>query len=504
MVDPTPQSLSLSEEVRKLLSNGANSADNLRETLLTVTAVNITPVIPGGPFTNTIKEINGEPHWEGIRPTAVRGVWRWWVRTLLASILWEKEIRNYDYQTLAKIEAKELGLGSINVGGGVKGEASKLVLEVKVNNNLHPPLTKGYFELRGVKRYLGRKKSGKFGINFDNLTMGLLRNLVGRNINYYYNDPSMVLLSIPRYTLLVMDEIGRDPYRGVPHKLYLKQPMPPNGIEVKLTLKSRGKVSEIAAVMGTVALLLSITLGGLGQASSRGFGKMRIESIDGGSMSALAEDVINNLSNLARGQGNAQSFLRNLIEIIKEAEGLRDVIRAAQANSRSPSPLPRTPTFHTDTLKFRIISNPKCRVRNSAFPVRDSWTALIAIGRACLKSEWKAIKGLGWRASGRRLHTWPLGLPRNIKGKGYVLGNNEAGRLTSLIRFTPFELSGRGRLVVLAYAFKTSDLEVLRKSLYHVGTRNLLVSRIGIRGNQRVTGDDYLIEAFNTATQILS
>lgn len=492
----------LGEEVAKLLKVGTNLADNLHEELLTVTTVNVSPVILGGPYTNTIKEVHGKPYWEGIRPTAVRGVWRWWVRALLAGILWDSGVRDYDYQRLAEIEARKLGLGSIDTGRGIRGEASKLIIEVRVND-VTDPLPEVKFKLKRARKYIVRRRSGKYGINAERLTQDLLTHNTGGINGYYHSDPSAVLLSIPRYLLSVMDEIGRNPYDEVPHKLYLRQPIPPGGLEAEFTLRSRGKVSDAVAMMGAVALILTLTLGGLGQAGSRAFGKMRVKGV-GGRMSDQVEGIMSNLRKMEKGYTSAESLLKNVMESLREARGLKDIVREVQASSGNWPYLPKVPTFHTDTLMLRVINKPKCHVRGRPFPVKDSWSALIAVGRACLKTEWKIIKRAGRYASGRALHTWPLGLPRNVRGKGYILRGNGPGRLTSLVRFTILESDNTGNCGILVYAFKTGDLETLRKSLLHVGVRRLPVSRIGIHYKRSVEGIDYLKDAFDTVVSLLS
>jgi len=69
--------------------------------------------------------------------------------------------------------------------------------------------------------------------------------------------------------------------------------------------------------------------------------------------------------------------------------------------------------------EIRLIKPVCAPIDGRKYNVNSVEGVLSAIGLATLKSTWKAHCG-NLRGSGREYHTWVLGLPRKVKGKGYV------------------------------------------------------------------------------------
>ena len=418
------------------VERGRGKAEGLYSEVYRLSAVNSTPVIAGGPDGNTVHRIGGQLEWWGIRPTAVRGVWRWWIRALLAGLLWE-EGYTCDYERLVRLEEK-LGLGST-------AEASKVFLRVKSKINGRPS---------------------------TNTNSGIISKL-----RY-----------IPRYKLLT---IGSRNYSQI---LLNKQPIPPGHVSLDITLYSRDRVfTKPYEDLYKYALWLALALSGIGQMTSRGFGKFSLKG-------PWDEEI---------SQIKITQILNNIRDTIERININIEEIRGCQKISRDTD-LPLTPTFHEKTLRIVLLSDVKNIRVEGCIECRGTchniWQVLQSIGYATMKNAWKACEKGKLKIEGGKYHTWPLGLPRkgerrdwNTKKIDIYVNNKKVnsvnynprikiptgylfeaiekieknkeykiGRLQSLIRFTPI-VKDNGGFDVLIYGFLTSDLEFLLKNLYHYG-----------------------------------
>ncbi len=499
--------------VEELVKEGASGAEEMLEPIVEVEAVNTTPLIPGGPDTYTVNE-RGE--WEGIRPTALRGVWRWWVRTLLAGILWEKGVRDYDYQKLALIESKLLGLGAVEGkvdNTVIESEATRIVLSIDDVNIQEKPLRMEKFVVN--QRFIRRKRGGE-----EPNVSAILKDYVrSARRTRYESEPWKILLSIPRYILI---RTGKN-VRQTTMELYRRQPIPPGKVRVRISLREFKRIgkplSKTGIILGSAALILALAWGGVGQATTRGFGKFSKISILKDKL-GVASKVLNVVGSVSR--GDLREVVRGIISIVSESipgretsELLKHFKIHEKTEGSKRYTLPLTPTFHPDTIYIKIVSNPVVRVNGGRYQVFDVWSAIVAVGRACLKLEWKALASRKFRVSGKEFHTWPLGLPRYVERMktGYAFKEDNAyvaGRLTSLIRFTPLD-SSRENVKVLVYAFKTLDLERVCRELLHLsdGVENKVselpaLDPVTKRVLGRCSSTDYLSIAFNTVVNILS
>jgi len=425
-------------DLASIARKGYEKAYSTLTPIWSVHAVNSTPVIAGGPDGNTVHKVDGQLKWWGIRPTAVRGVWRWWIRALLAGLLWE-EGYTCDYRGIAKLEER-LGLGTTS-------EASKVFLDIEIPDGITDPCQSEYCDIINKIKY------------------------------------------IPRYRLLT---VGHRNYMEI---LLKKQPIPPESIELHVTIFSRDeRYTKPYEDLYKYALWLALALGGIGQATSRGFGKFSLRGPDG-------ENV-------------PQINVSRILERLRESKKLKGVLGDLSGCGKVEGDhLAMIPTFHEDVFKVKIVGNinfinisirnrgkigcVQCRGRCG-----DIWQVLQSIGNATLKNAWKACKEGRLRVKGGKYHTWPLGLPRMVGRPdrnarmikigdappielsphekiptGYLFeiirnlkpskNKYETGRIQSLIRFTPF--SRDDRFGVIVYGFLTRDLDYMLKKLYHYG-----------------------------------
>ncbi|MCD6514482.1 MAG: hypothetical protein J7L07_06130, partial [Candidatus Odinarchaeota archaeon] len=114
--------------------------------------------------------------------------------------------------------------------------------------------------------------------------------------------------------------------------------------------------------------------------------------------------------------------------------------------------MPEIPSLDPDFTYFRLEVIPCFKSRLEV---------LYAIGNATLKQEWKKIAGMNRKGSGRFLHTWILGLPREQKERGYISGTE---RRQSAIRMTVKRYASKYFIVL--YGFLSKDWP---KDLKHVG-----------------------------------
>lgn len=457
--------------IQEYLSRSAEDAEKLCPPIHSVTAVNTTPVIAGGPDGISVHRVSGQLEWWGIRPTAVRGVWRWWIRVLLAGLLWGEGV-TCDYRGLAELE-RLAGMGSTE-------EATGVFLEVKSNVSARPveKLDESFFgDRRRAVQVLERRCKGR--------------------------EPSGLecLYLIPRYRLLAMS-----PEAGV-RILVDRQPMPPHSVKLNITIRLRRERFRRYAPLYREALGLALALGGIGQMTSRGFGKF-------------------SFSGLSLGGGLVGEVYGRLRRALEEDGVLGELVEAARKTGRrtrgacieaGDAGLPLVPAFHPEATRLELVKRTKYLLEpRPRGPLRyggecnTALDVLVSSGRAFLKAEWKLARGDSLFASGARYHTWTAGLPRVIKRRhatGYLLGNGEPGRWQSPIRVTP--IPGRPWSVAV-YGFRTRDLYRLvvdEELTYHYLRRRRIPRHRPVLDILRGEGksvEEAFDEAFDMVVDILS
>lgn len=440
------------------------------DTLYQVNAENITPVFAGGPDGNTVTS-SGE--WWGLRPTALRGVWKWWVRALLSGLLWE---RGYtcDYKAMARFE-EVLGLGSLR-------RRSEVFLDVLSLEYKSPPCTDKW--IRPIRRYCnykGRiiiKKLEKDYLNNKNVSCSTLYFL-------FLVDRIRLLTTGMRCNSLEIVEF-----------LKLHQPIMPGKVSLSVAIRTSNKEYEKYGELYKNALILALFLGGVGQITSRGFGKFMVHD-NFLEKNYLSDNLVKTF--LERIEENID--IDNLININKNKIELQKV---------SEKDFPIIPTFHPDKMKYEVLKEVRYIEYGGQFSSqkkysRNIWDVLISVNRAVLKNYWKIFSHKKPSSLGDVYHTWVLGLPRSIVEKGglktgyFIKSNNgfDEGRWQSSIRFTPIESiepsekeSRKRKFGTIVYSFITRDLmELYRgsKLLYHFSKK---------RGHRKV----HLINVFDPVT----
>lgn len=443
---------------------GWRTAEGLWDTLVEMSVVNCSPAILGGPRGLTIDPRSNR--FEGLRPTSLRGVWRWWVRAITAGILWEAGYAP-SYSDICKLERK-MGLGSTD-------HATDYVLETDI-----------------IREQPKAQEAER--------------------------DLPELLEQIPRYRLISMVRLPEPRADALPgHKRYLetlrsrgrrgailfRRPIKAGDLGLKIRLRARLRRDRGYERVMVNALGMALLLGGIGQATSRGFGRFKPE------FDTIRGEFSENLSYLVYNllQGSTSEVKRAVFSLIDD-EGLKNLLRrdAEELNIKKKGPheiVPRIPSVHRACMRIEVVTPRTRHVREEAgYMVGE----MVSAGEASLKSRWRRLYGLH-RSKGKLLHTWPLGLPRGqaIKvrsqggakimlgyygetpelkaefrkvGRGvlslqlrrYVGKQNElvdkTMRMQSLIRIA---VLSEKRFII--YGFKTEDLMRLWNVLVHVGTK---------------------------------
>ena len=459
----------MSSALSGYVERGAAAARAGSPELFRVSVSNSLPLIAGGPDGNTTFVEGGKRQWWGLRATAVRGVWRWWVRALLAGLLWGEGYA-CDYEGLARIE-KALGLGDT-------GEASSVYLNVEYEVKGEPRNQLNEGLLRGKPHEIIRKlENACRGRKWDDLDLSCL-------------------YLVPRYRLLVT---GKKPWERK-EILLSRQPIPPGSADVRVSLRLRQGCERYRRyeAIYRYALLLALGLGGVGQVTSRGFGKFSLEE-------------------------GLEVWDRNLVKNVYEdlsselGSSLDTILRVASSSCKKRGRLPFVPTFHPDTALYGVVDaakyigapHPSLSEPRYYGSCRSELDVLVSVGRAALKAEWKLFHGKRLFVRGRSFHTWLMGLPKAIVRQGTpesgyffdVNGGLELGRWQSSVRMTPFSRNGGWGVAV--YGFLTEDFyEALRRGLCHKpkGRRCEKLERY-LRGRDL---EDVFRESFDTVVGLLS
>ncbi|AGJ62069.1 hypothetical protein [Saccharolobus islandicus] len=179
------------------------------------------------------------------------------------------------------------------------------------------------------------------------------------------------LLAIPRFYLKAMGRKEMLPNQ-VMQELLKSQPMKP-GLRIRIKVYSRNK--EISRLFVS-AMLITLKLLGIGSAANRGFGRFK------------------------------------LVKTNYAIEGISENVEPTRVKDNQ---FPRFPSKE----EIREIRPVCASIGGKKYTARTVEGVLSAIGIATLKSTWKANCG-NFTGSGREYHTWVLGLPREVGGKGYV------------------------------------------------------------------------------------
>jgi len=389
------------DSLTQYINRGIELADSSLEELLSLRAENTTLLALGGPDGNTI---DPQGNWWASHPTAlskaIRGSWRWWLRVLLQS-----KYHAENYQELWKIEDK-LGIGSTN-------NASCYIIKVEDVNISSKPLSSG--EIRRLLESI--IDNGKFEIirkNYASFNEKLISYMLTK-LRYY------VLISTPYRSRKYSNK--QELYKFI----YRKQPILPGKISLKITLYKRKACKTEIDNQPRKALIYALVIGGIGAATTRGFGKFIIE--EGDEAIQIQEKILNNYI----------SEFYNISDRI-ETTTLPDLSKAIKIKV----PLPEA---------------------------RDELDALAKISDVVKKYEWKTLarrNGLTWRPPyrehGDRYHTWVLGLPRSVRYTGYFINIKEPGRWKSPFIFTPIKDDDKWAILTTMFPLEDANILLLDSS----------------------------------------
>jgi len=476
----TTSEVPLTEYVEK----GHETPPPTLQKILTLKAHNTTLLALGGPDGNTV-----DPHgnWWASHPTvlakAIRGAWRWWLRTLL-----QHEYNAENYQKLWEKE-EELGLGSTS-------KATCYILEVELiepekisRASLSPQeIQKTLIKIIEVKKLEKRKKSMMDRVSqgrkatlrldtvlkdsFTDPTEKLIAYMLTR-LRYYvllttpYKSATFTRRNLRELRNLTPESLVQKlVYEGehLHEFLYRKQPLLPGQLTIKVTLYRRRafnlqeKKDECDTQIDNLAkkaLFYALVIGGIGAATTRGFGKFTIIEIEDEKDENNKESK--NTNENKNESNKAQQVQREIIRQYKDPKEVKDLKKHEEHDKQN---LPSLPDIDK-AIKIAIQSS----------ETQDILDILAKISDAVRKYEWKAASqrlGLTWRPPykehGDRYHTWVLGLPRSVGFTGYFINFTEPGRWKSPFIFTPIQEDGNWKILLTLFPLKDAEYLLYTRS----------------------------------------
>lgn len=248
------------------------------------------------------------------------------------------------------------------------------------------------------------------------------------------------------------------------------------------TRKSIKEYSVDTLMFALSSLIISLIFSGIGSITTRGFGKLKITTIESKNPNLNIE--IDNLKKILKElyqQDNENDITKKLNDLIllslEYGSGYISSERRVAGIKISKIPPYSTLLLDCDPEIFRL--------ETICISKRDLKQILECLGKSVLKVEWKRKRHMPPRSTGKTLHTWVLGLPRyqelpyEENGKyvkkltGYVLDNKKEKRRQSPISFTILECSGG--LALIMYGFLTSELSEILK-----GDNTLVLKHTGV------------------------
>ncbi|MEM1848815.1 MAG: type III-B CRISPR module RAMP protein Cmr1 [Thermofilaceae archaeon] len=296
----------------------------------------VTPILIGGYDTRTSHREGRE----GLRPSSIKGVWRWWARIFVSAAF----CRRFQYTSFVNLE-----------------DADRVVANIL-----------------GTTR--DRASSSKYQVVATDLRVDEVE------LAKYEDVARVKLLGLGRRDIIGDRVLG------------------PNST-FSVELYRLRKTEEAEDAFAASSLLVALTLGGVGKATSRGFGKLAVIKMDC-NLSSVKE-LYSNLEKLSKSEiFREEAFhikAKEIIEKIFEScvNLASPLVANADVSKRCKHPLIETP----------VNNYYKVCIPNKMF--ESDLEVLKAIGNATLKLSWKRLKGINIRSPGRNLDTWILGLPRS-------------------------------------------------------------------------------------------
>lgn len=282
----------------------------------------VTPILIGGYDAKTFHEKLGIR--ETLRPTSIKGVWRWWTRCLLAAAYYNKCHKHLDIKEADSLASRLLGSTE---------RASKYSLHVEEEEK-----------------------------QVNTIPTNKLMNISRISFSHLYDK---VLSHESKFKLKIYKTLGATTYNS----------------EDSFALYS---------------LALALIMDGVGKATSRGFGKLKV-SIDPRQHSELARHLQEIYS-----KPPAEGIKGLIAEAVSLGEQLLDMWDI-KCNRGSKGELPPMEVALPD--EFMVVKEIEPNISLAQFPIGK---ILECVGKATLKSSYKESP----RDTGEKIHTWIFGLPR--------------------------------------------------------------------------------------------
>jgi len=217
--------------------------------------------------------------------------------------------------------------------------------------------------------------------------------------------------------------------------------------------------------VGVGSLFMALIFQGIGTITNRGFGAWDIQVGEvGREYEEKLSDYIHIIGKLNKveTEGETEVIVKRYIHLL-HGDFLK-FMRVQEESKKEIESIPPSPLVSLNPRFFRF------KIKNvNANSVMD---LLVKIGKATMKTSWKAHFGLSQKDPDGQLHTWVLGLPRGQKEKrhGYFvdIGKFELGRRPSAISVRPLKKLSETKWMCLVYGFLSQDWP---KSIYHVSPR---------------------------------
>jgi len=291
-------------------------------------------------------------------------------------------------RTLCGRVPKELGFSE-----GEKASASqvKVIVEhLNEGNRYFNSVPQISYSRKDYVRRLSVMREAGYQLLFKEYR-GKNASLVNEQLQYKEFYELYKLLAIPRFYLRAIGSSEMQPSQ-VMQELLKSQPMKP-GLKIRIKVYSKNK--EISKLFVN-AMLVTLRLLGIGSAANRGFGRFRLVKVN------YAIEGIGKNAELSNPK-DIDNFI---------SEGIGKNVKCEKVYDEQ---FPRFPSEQ----EIRLIKPVCAPIGGRKYTASTVEGVLSAIGLATLKSTWKARCG-NFTGSGREYHTWVLGLPREVKGKGYV------------------------------------------------------------------------------------
>ncbi|PVU76909.1 type III-B CRISPR module RAMP protein Cmr1 [Acidianus hospitalis] len=270
---------------------------------------------------------------ENVRPTEIKGLWRWWNRVLFNTVSYVKEVKLYTYESIDRLF--EDVFGSENKKSAVRLEVitdegsdnhfelSNVELDNVIDCLKASREEKVNLDFRDNTLIVEIEGSTKIPISFkSNLDIDKIKDLVYKNklLSFELLGFKSIKIDTKNSDKEVIKEILRDLITNYLEYFNIKQ-------EVTFTLniyldKSREHKQNFESKLkfALYSLLVFILLGGIGRKTSRGFGSLSIVDVKcyDDSICKKIEDLAKNFLTLSSGN-ELKSKIESILDCIKNS-----------------------------------------------------------------------------------------------------------------------------------------------------------------------------------------